>query len=83
MVKTVAKLQNLRRMPGDQGTLKMVARGGIRQFMTPDWSEFTPFPTSKYPLLTVTNQNKIADWILCGVAMVMLFDMPAATTTKE
>lgn len=49
MVKTVAVLKNLRRAPGDQGYLRQVqVPGRIPQFMTLDWSEFTPYATSKF-----------------------------------
>lgn len=49
MVKTVAVLKNLRRIPGDQGRLKRVRiPDRVPQFMNPDWSEFTPYATSKF-----------------------------------
>lgn len=48
MIKTVASLKNLRRAPGDAGQLKLVTRpSGVQQYMTPDLSAFTSFPTSK------------------------------------
>ena len=47
MLKTVAKLNNLRRAPGDQGQIKKVAGpGGITLYMTPDHSSLFPFPTT-------------------------------------
>ena len=47
MLKTVGKLRNLRRAPGDQGHIKKVAGpGGITFYMTADHSSFFPFPTT-------------------------------------
>lgn len=47
-LKILAKLKNLRRTPGDEGKLKVINKpGGIKIYMTPDWSSFTPYPTSK------------------------------------
>ncbi|KAL6717332.1 hypothetical protein ACLMJK_005247 [Lecanora helva] len=47
MLKTVGKLPNLRRAPGDQGQIKKVAGpGGITFYMTADHSSFFPFPTT-------------------------------------
>jgi hypothetical protein len=49
MLKAVAGLKSLRRMSGDQGRLKLVNRpNGFSQYIAPDSSEFTPFPTSKF-----------------------------------
>lgn len=47
MLKTVGKLENLRRVPGPQGRIKTVlGPGGIRLYMTEDQSNFSPFPTT-------------------------------------
>ena len=47
MLKTVGKLDNLRRAPGDQGQIKKIAGpGGITFYMTPDHSTLFPFPTT-------------------------------------
>ena len=47
MLKTVGRLDNLRRAPGDQGHIKKVAGpGGITFYMTADHSSFFPFPTT-------------------------------------
>ena len=47
MLKTVGKLDNLRRAPGSQGQIKKVpGPGGITMYMTPDQSSFFPFPTT-------------------------------------
>lgn len=47
MLKTVAKLENLRRAPGNQGHIKKVAGpGGITLYMTVDNSSVFPFPTT-------------------------------------
>lgn len=76
MLKTVAGLKNLRRMPGDQGRLKLVNRpNGFSQYMTPDASEFTPFPTSKFSTLIASyteGQNLLTH--LASAAMRLLFD---------
>ena len=49
MLKTVGKLQNLRRAPGAQGQLKKVPRpGGFYVYMTENHGSYFPFPTSKY-----------------------------------
>ncbi|MCJ1260674.1 hypothetical protein MMC22_000536 [Lobaria immixta] len=47
MLKTVCKLDNLRRAPGPQGHIKQVADpGGITKYMTADESSWFPFPTT-------------------------------------
>lgn len=47
MLKVMARLRRLRRTPGDEGRLKHINKpGGIKLYMTPDWSEFTPYPTT-------------------------------------
>lgn len=47
MLKTVGKLENLRRAPGNQGQIKKVpGPGGITQYMTADHSSYFPFPTT-------------------------------------
>lgn len=48
MLKCFARLKNLRRTPGDEGNLKYITKpGGIKLYMNPEWSEFTPYPTSE------------------------------------
>jgi len=47
ILKACAKLKNFRRTPGDEGKLKFVPRpGGIKLYMNPEWSDFTPYPTT-------------------------------------
>lgn len=47
MLKTVCKLENLRRVPGAQGNIKKVTGpGGITIYLTPDNSSYFPFPTT-------------------------------------
>lgn len=47
MLKTVGKLENLRRAPGPQGQIKKVAGpGGVTLYMTSDSSRYFPFPTT-------------------------------------
>ncbi|PGH27261.1 hypothetical protein AJ80_00971 [Polytolypa hystricis UAMH7299] len=47
MLKTVGKLDNLRRAPGPQGHLKKVpGPGGLTLYMTEDYSSYFPFPTT-------------------------------------
>lgn len=47
MLKTVAKLENLRRTPGPQGEIKQVSgHGGLTKYMTADNSSWFPFPTT-------------------------------------
>ena len=47
MLKTVAKLENLRRAPGAQGRIRRVASpGGVTSYMTADDSRYFPFPTT-------------------------------------
>lgn len=49
MLRTVGKLDNLRRAPGPQGELKKIARpGGCHIYMRADHGSYTPLPTSKY-----------------------------------
>ena len=48
MLKTIAKLKNLRRAPGPQGQLKTIPRaGGFYVYMTENHGSYFPFPTSK------------------------------------
>ena len=48
MLKTVAKLKNIRRAPGPQGQLKKVPQpGGFYVYMNSHNSSYFPFPTSK------------------------------------
>ena len=47
MLKTVAKLENLRRAPGAQGRIRRIASpGGVTSYMTADDSRYFPFPTT-------------------------------------
>jgi len=47
MLKTVGKLDNLRRAPGPQGEIRKIAGPhGFTQYMATDQSEYFPFPTS-------------------------------------
>jgi linoleate 10R-lipoxygenase len=47
MLRTVARLQDLRPAPGPQGQLKKVDKGdGFYAYMTEDWGKFWPFPTT-------------------------------------
>lgn len=48
MLKTVGRLQNLRRAPGPQGSMKKIPRpGGFYIYMTENHGSYFPFPTSK------------------------------------
>lgn len=54
MLRAVANLPNLSRAPGDAGQLKLVTRpNGVKQYMTPDLSDFSSYPTSKLSDLSV------------------------------
>ena len=47
MLKTVARLEGLRRAPGPQGEIKKVrVEGGFELYLTADGSGFFPFPTT-------------------------------------
>ena len=47
MLRTVGKLDNLRRAPGPAGQLKKIARpGGSYDYMRPDHGSYSPFPTT-------------------------------------
>ena len=47
MLKTVAKLENLRRAPGPIGQLRTFkVHGGYSLYMTPDGASYFPFPTT-------------------------------------
>lgn len=62
MLKTVAKLKNLRRAPGPQGRLKKVPRpGGFYVYMTQNHGSYFPFPTSKSFLLYFDVDARDAD----------------------
>lgn len=48
MLKTVGRLDNLRRAPGPRGELKKIPRpGGFYIYMREDQGGYFPFPTSK------------------------------------
>jgi len=48
MLKTVCKLEGLRRAPGEKGRLKKVPRlGGFHVYMKEDYGSYFPFPLSK------------------------------------
>ena len=50
MLKTVGRLDNLRRAPGPRGELKKIPRpGGFYIYMKEDESGYFPFPTSEFP----------------------------------
>lgn len=46
MLKTVGKLDGLRRAPGKQGEIKKVVVNGFTKYMTADHSSYFPFPTT-------------------------------------
>lgn len=47
MLRTVGKLENLRRAPGPAGQLKKIPReGGFHVYMRADHGSYWPFPTS-------------------------------------
>ncbi|KAI9860958.1 MAG: hypothetical protein M1813_005637 [Trichoglossum hirsutum] len=47
MLKTIGRLDNLRRAPGEQGRLKKIPRsGGFNLFMREDHGGYSPFPTT-------------------------------------
>ncbi|KAI4096484.1 MAG: hypothetical protein Q9206_000109 [Seirophora lacunosa] len=47
MLRTVGRLDNLRRAPGPQGQLKKIPRpGGFVEYMRSDWGGYFPFPTT-------------------------------------
>jgi len=55
ILKVLGKLKNFRRTPGDEGKLKSIPKaGGIKLYLTPDWSDFGPYPTSNCSLLRVS-----------------------------
>lgn len=50
LLKVLGKLKNFRRTPGDEGVLKFIPKtGGIKLYLTPDWSDFGAYPTSTVP----------------------------------
>jgi len=47
MLKTIAKLEGLRRAPGPQGEIKKVhVEGGYTVYLTEDGGSYFPFPTT-------------------------------------
>ncbi|OJD17342.1 hypothetical protein AJ78_02580 [Emergomyces pasteurianus Ep9510] len=47
MLKTVGKLENLRRAPGPQGELRRIpGPGGISKYLVADYTGYSPFPTT-------------------------------------
>lgn len=55
MLQCFARLPNLRRSPGGQGTLKYVIMGPVRVYMQEDWSNYSPWPTSLSHSVTFAN----------------------------
>ncbi|KAL8770606.1 MAG: hypothetical protein Q9209_003674 [Squamulea sp. 1 TL-2023] len=54
MLKTVGRLDNLRRAPGPAGVLKKIERpGGFYVYMRADWGSYFPFPMSEYFLIVL------------------------------
>ena len=52
LIRHAARMRNLRRGNDSSGYLKKVKqKSGRESYMTPDWSEFVPFPTSKFQRL--------------------------------
>jgi hypothetical protein len=48
ILRTFARLKNLRRAPGPQGELKYVLKNNvIKAYLQEDWSSYWYFPTSK------------------------------------
>jgi len=48
MIKFAATMRNLRPGNDTAGSLKKVTQvGGAESYMTPDWAEFVPYPTSR------------------------------------
>ena len=68
MLKTVARLPNLRRAPGPQGQLKTVPRpGGFYVYMTENHGSYFPFPTSERFETTFGNAGRDADCSICSM----------------
>lgn len=54
MLRTVGRLDNLRRAPGPQGELKKIPRpGGFYIYMRADRGSYFPFPTSEFILVSI------------------------------
>ena len=50
LLKIVGQLKNFRRTPGDEGRLKALPKaGGVKLYMTADWSDYGPYPFSISP----------------------------------
>lgn len=51
LLKVFGKLKNFRRTPGDEGRLKALPKpGGVKLYMTADWSTYGPYPYSIPPV---------------------------------
>src|SRR5579859_5368945 len=50
MLRSIARLSNVRLAPGKEGQLKYTYRGPFRVYMNGDWSKYSPWPTSSSPL---------------------------------
>lgn len=70
MLRCFARLPNLRRSPGAQGTLKYVIMGPVRVYMQEDWSNYSPWPTS------MSSTNILTDYQPLNFNMMLrnLFD---------
>ena len=70
ILKVLASMRNLRRSPGDPGNLKSITKpGGFKLYMNPEWSDFTPYPTSK-PIGNSTRGSRANEF----TAMKLMFD---------
>jgi hypothetical protein len=50
VLKMIGRLPGFRRTPGDEGKLKSIPKaGGIKLYLTPDWSDYGAYPTSALP----------------------------------
>lgn len=73
-LKVFGRLQGLRRAPGLAGRLKSTTINGvIKVYMKEDWSDWTPFPTSEFPLTFGSLEIVVVDTNKC-IAMKVHFD---------
>lgn len=56
-VKRVTSLKNIRPALGEMGTLKKIFQNGAPQYLTEDWSTFSPYASSKEALLSTSLYN--------------------------
>lgn len=60
MLRSIARLPNVKLAPGIEGRLKYTYRGPFRVYMNGDWSKYSPWPTSIFSVNNVNCRLQVA-----------------------